>query len=136
MKIVLQKVSKADFSSENKNETIKKGVVLYVGFHPNDSVGILDKMIQKLLNIHYFTDSNGEKLNIDSANAEILIISQFTLFADVKKGKNPSWHRAAKPDVAKRLYDVFCKKLVEKYPKTKTGEFGAYMKIEQVNEGP
>ena len=136
MKIVLQRVSKAHLTSEHKNDSIQKGVVLFVGFQQGDSKEIIDKMVQKLFNIHYFSDTEGNKLGIEEAKAEVLIISQFTLFADVKKGRNPSWHKAAEPKEAKKSYDLFCQKVMEKYPKIKTGEFGAYMKIEQLNEGP
>ena len=139
MKLVIQRVSQAGLSVEDKLiAKIGEGLLVFVGFHKEDKEFILDKMLQKFANIHYFGDEKNKTVaSIADTNAEILLVSQFTLFADVKKGRNPSWHKAAKPNDAEMFYNLFCEKAEKMFPqKVKKGIFGAYMKINSTNEGP
>ena len=137
MRLLLQRVTKAKVTSLNEIAEIKDGLLVFVGFHILDDSAILDKMVHKFFNIYYFTKGKEKaKFTIEERQCELLIVSQFTLFADLKKGKNPSWHKAASPVIAKKLYDLFCQKVCERYSKIKTGDFGAFMKVELVNDGP
>ena len=137
MKLLLQRVTKAKVTTLQKEVKIKKGVVIFVAFQLQDTSLIVGKMVQKFFNIHYFSgDNNQVKRSIEEQKADILIVSQFTLYADVKKGSNPSWHRAASGKQAKNLYDLFCKQVIDYYPQVKNGVFGAYMEVELTNDGP
>ncbi len=139
MRLVIQRVSQASLTVEDKCiARIGEGLLVLVGFHKEDKESILDKMLQKFANIHYFGDTQNKTVaSISDKSAEILLVSQFTLFADVKKGRNPSWHKAAKPKDAKLLYNNFYKKVATAFPqKVSQGLFGAYTKIHLVCEGP
>ncbi len=115
---------------------IDKGYVLLVGFTDGDNETIIDKMIDKIVNLRIFEDEN-EKMNLSilDVGGSILSISQFTLYANCKEGRRPSFTEAMKPDEASRLYDLFNKKLSEKIH-TETGIFGSDMKVEIYNDGP
>lgn len=137
MKVVLQRVSQASCTIDNTIKSqIGPGYCLLVGFGPNDTIQILDKMARKIVKLRLFSDDNG-KMNksILDIHGEILSISQFTLYADWKKGNRPGFSLAAKPDLATKLYDQFNQMLAELVP-VQTGEFGADMKIALVNDGP
>lgn len=137
MRLLIQRVSKAKVTTSQKIAKINKGLVVFVGFHLQDTPLVVDKMIQKFFNIHYFSSEDHKaKYTIEQQQVAILLISQFTLFADVKKGRTPSWHRAATGDNAKKLYDLCYKKMIACYSKVKTGVFGAYMEVELINDGP
>lgn len=137
MKVVVQRSKKSKVTINNKvNGSIDKGYVLLVGFTHGDTTDIVDKMINKILNLRIFEDENDKmNLSIKDINGSILSISQFTLYADCKKGNRPSFINAMKPDEASKLYDYFNQEL-SKYIEVNTGIFGADMKVEIYNDGP
>ena len=137
MKVVVQRSKKSKVTINNKvNGSIDKGYVLLVGFTHNDTTDIVDKMINKILNLRIFEDENDKmNLSIKDINGSILSISQFTLYADSKKGNRPSFINAMKPDEASKLYDYFNQEL-SKYIEVNTGIFGSDMKVEIYNDGP
>ena len=137
MKVVVQRSKNSKVTINNKvNGSIDKGYVLLVGFTHGDTTDIVDKMINRILNLRIFEDENDKmNLSIKDINGSILSISQFTLYADAKKGNRPSFINAMKPDEASKLYDYFNQEL-SKYIKVNTGIFGADMKVEIYNDGP
>ena len=137
MKVVVQRSKKSKVTINNKvNGSINKGYVLLVGFTHGDTTDIVDKMINKILNLRIFEDENDKmNLSIKDINGSILSISQFTLYADSKKGNRPSFINAMKPDEASKLYDYFNQEL-SKYIEVNTGIFGADMKVEIYDDGP
>ena len=137
MKVVVQRSKKSKVTINNKvNGSINKGYVLLVGFTHGDTTDFVDKMINKILNLRIFEDENDKmNLSIKDINGSILSISQFTLYADSKKGNRPSFINAMKPDEASKLYDYFNQEL-SKYIEVNTGIFGADMKVEIYNDGP
>ncbi len=116
---------------------IKKGLVLLIGITHNDSEKDIQYLCEKILNLRIF-ESNGKyfEKSILETGDEILAISQFTLYASCRKGRRPDFMEAAKPEIAKPLYDKFIEKLKEKGIKVETGVFGADMQVHLVNEGP
>ena len=137
MKVVVQRSKNSKVTIDGKvNGSINHGYVLLVGFTDGDTEEIVDKMIKKILNLRIFEDEN-EKMNlsIQDVNGQILSISQFTLYADSKKGNRPSFINAMNPTDASKLYDIFNEKL-SKEIHTETGIFGADMKVEIYNDGP
>ena len=125
-----------DLVNNKVNGSINKGYVLLVGFTHGDTTDIVDKMINKILNLRIFEDENDKmNLSIKDINGSILSISQFTLYADSKKGNRPSFINAMKPDEASKLYDYFNQEL-SKYIEVNTGIFGSDMKVEIYNDGP
>ena len=137
MKVVVQRSKKSKVTINNKvNGSIDKGYVLLVGFTHDDTTDIVDKMINKILNLRIFEDENNKmNLSIKDIDGSILSISQFTLYADSKKGNRPSFINAMKPDEASKLYDYFNQEL-SKYIEVNTGIFGSDMKVEIYNDGP
>lgn len=138
MRVVVQRVSKAQVSiDEQVVGKINQGFVLLVGIAPDDGDEQLDYLVRKITNLRVFSDVDG-KMNASLAdiNGEILSISQFTLYADTKKGNRPSFTGAAKPEIAAPLYDEFNRRLAATGIHVETGEFGADMQVELVNDGP
>ena len=138
MKFVIQRVNHASVEVDGKViGSIQKGFLVFVGVYDSDTKEIADKMINKLVKMRIFADENGKtNLDINSVNGQLLIVSQFTLCADCRKGNRPSFIGAGAPDHANRLYEYFmeqCKKHVEKVAH---GEFGADMKVDLLNDGP
>jgi len=139
MRAVIQKVSKASVSIDNNiTSTIQKGLLVLVGIEINDNQEDIEWLSGKISRLRIFKDANGVmNLSVNDVGGEILVISQFTLHASTKKGNRPSYIHAAKPDIAIPLYEKFIKQLsLDLGKKIKTGEFGAYMKVTLVNEGP
>lgn len=138
MRAVLRRVTRAQVKVGNYVKgQIDSGILLYLGVHNLDTIEDLDWMVQKILGIRIFEDENG-KMNLPIAtNQGILVISQFTLFGNLKKGYRPSFHRAAEPVKAKELYGEFLKNL-EKYfdGMVQSGEFGKEMTITATDQGP
>ncbi|MCS6956466.1 MAG: D-aminoacyl-tRNA deacylase [Patescibacteria group bacterium] len=134
---VIQRVKKASVSVENKLiSEIKKGYTILVGFCQGDNDKITEKMAEKIANLRIMADNQGKmNLNLSQTNAEILLISQFTLCADTSQ-RRPSFIKALKEDEAKKLYELLIKKLQEKSLSVKTGKFGEYMQVEIINDGP
>ncbi len=137
MRIVIQRTNKA---SVKVNETvvgkIDQGLVILVGFTNGDTEQIMDKMIKKLLNLRIFNDDNNVmNKSILDINGSILSISQFTLYADTKKGNRPSYNKALEYEKASNLYNIFNNKLKQKIH-TEMGIFGSDMQVQLVNDGP
>jgi D-tyrosyl-tRNA(Tyr) deacylase len=137
MKLIIQRVSKSSVSVDNKIVgKINNGLNILVGFTFNDNELIVDKIIDKILKLRIFDDNNNKiNLSLKDVGGEILLISQFTLYADTRNGNRPSFTQAAKPEVAKKLYDYMLFKLSSSV-KTNSGVFGANMIVEIINDGP
>ena len=137
MKTIIQKVLKSSVSIDNKvYNSINNGLMVLVGFTEGDTSNDIDYMVKKIVNLRIFDDEFGVmNKSILDVGGEILSISQFTLYADTKKGNRPSYIKALKGELSTILYDEFNKKLNEFIP-TKTGLFGADMKVELINDGP
>lgn len=137
MRVLVQRSLESSVSVDYKVVgKISKGLVLLVGFHKDDTVQDIDYMIQKVLHLRIFNDEQGMmNRSILESNGEILSISQFTLYADTKKGNRPSYIEAMKSDQAKTLYNLWNQKLSELIP-VETGVFGADMKVSITNDGP
>lgn len=138
MKFVIQRVKHASVTVEGQVlGKINKGFMVLIGVCESDDEVIADKMVKKLIGLRIFEDENGKtNLDLHSVGGELLLISQFTLYANCKKGNRPSFIEAAKPEKANELYEYIiseCKKQVEVVEK---GEFGADMKVELLNDGP
>ena len=138
MRFLIQRVSSAGVSIDNHTVgEIKQGFCVFVGISDSDTEEIADKMVQKLVNLRIFSDENGKtNLNLSSVNGELLIISQFTQYADCKHGNRPSFLKAGKPESSEQLYQYIIKKCREYIPKVEHGEFGADMQLYIVNDGP
>lgn len=138
MKVLVQRVLSSSVEVDNKIVgQIKKGLMLLVGFTDSDTDKEIDYMVDKIINLRIFDDENGvmNKSLID-VNGSILSISQFTLYADTRKGRRPSYIKALSGDKAILLYDKFNNKLKEENIKVETGIFGADMKVSLINDGP
>lgn len=138
MKIVLQRVTEAKVTIDGKiNGQIGKGYVLLLGVADTDTKEIADKMIEKVSRLRIFEDENGKtNLSIDQVEGEVLVISQFTLYADCKKGNRPSFIGAGAPDFANEMYEYVLSRCRELFKNTQSGIFGADMKVSLVNDGP
>ena len=138
MRIVLTTVLNASVEIEGKIVgQIDRGFCLLVGFTHSDNKEIVDKMIDKMLSLRVFMDEKGlTNLSIYDVGGQILSVSQFTLYADLAKGRRPSFINAMKPDEAKALYEYFNEQVKVKYGAVETGIFGADMKVSSVNDGP
>ena len=138
MKFIVQRVSEANVCVDNQIiGEIKKVFLVLVGVSNTDTKEIADKMVSKLIHLRIFEDSD-EKTNLDikSVNGELLIISQFTLYADCKHGNRPSFINAGNPELANELYEYIISKCKEEVPVVQHGEFGAHMKVSLINDGP
>lgn len=138
MRIVVQRVSKASVSiAGNLYSEINYGFLVLIGICDDDRYDDIEWLTQKIINLRVFGDELG-KMNrsIQDINGEILIVSQFTLFASVKKGNRPSFVASARPEIAIPLYEKFIDELKQYDIKIQTGVFGANMQIELVNDGP
>ena len=139
MRIVIQRVSRASVTIEGTvKSAIEKGYLILIGVCEEDTMEDVDWLVRKVVGLRVFDDENGVmNKSIMDVDGNILVISQFTLFASYKKGNRPSWLRAAKHEISIPLYNEFCSKLSEALGKeVGTGEFGADMKVELLNDGP
>lgn len=139
MKLVIQRVKNANVVVENKTiGEIKQGFMVLLGVAPTDTKEIADFLVQKLIRLRVFEDENQKmNLSIQDIDGELLIVSQFTLYADCNHGNRPSFIGAAEPKMANELYEYFveqCKK--QNIKKVATGEFGADMQVSLQNDGP
>lgn len=138
MRVVLQRVSQAKVEVQNQCVgQIDNGYLLLVGFERDDHEDLIDPMISKILKLKLFANDEGRfSYSLGEVNGSILAVSQFTLFADVKKGKKPSWSKACEPKLAESLYDTFVDKLRDQDQDVETGIFGASMQVYSQNDGP
>ena len=139
MRIVIQRVSRASVTIEGTvKSAIEKGYLILIGVCEEDTMEDVDWLVRKVVGLRVFEDENGVmNKSIMDVDGNVLVISQFTLFASYKKGNRPSWLRAAKHEISIPLYNEFCSKLSEALGKeVGTGEFGADMKVELLNDGP
>ena len=139
MKLVVQRVIKCDLKIDRKIfSSIGYGMVIFIGISKDDDFSLLNKLATKISKLRIFNDEFGKmNKNINEINGEILLVSQFTLCADTKKGNRPSFIGAAKPEYAIKIYNSFIgelKKIIS--TKIQTGKFGADMKINLINDGP
>ncbi len=139
MRIVIQRVSEAAVKIEgNIVGEIQKGLLVLLGIEHDDTEKDADYLLQKLINLRIFSDSDGKmNVSVQDVNGGILVVSQFTLHAATKKGNRPSYIRAARPEQAIPLYEYFLASLQQQFTgKIQTGQFGADMKVALVNDGP
>ena len=138
MRVIIQRVLKADcIVNKEIVSSIHHGMMILVGFTHTDSEKEIEQMALKIAKLRIFEDSNGKmNLSIQDVGGSILSISQFTLYANCKKGRRPSFLDAAKPEISKPLYEYFNKALENAGVHTETGIFGAMMKVSLINDGP
>ena len=139
MRTVIQRVSQASVTIDGKEKAaINWGLLILLGVCEEDSEEDIDWLVKKIINLRIFDDQDGVmNRSITDIDGEIMVISQFTLFASYKKGNRPSWFKAAKPPIATPLYQLFCEKIeAATNKKPATGVFGADMKVKLVNDGP
>ncbi len=138
MKALVQRVKKASVTIDNKlYSQINKGLLVFVGVEKTDEKINADKLADKIINLRIFEDENDKmNLSLKDVNGEILVVSQFTLCGDCKKGTRPSFDKSAPLDKAIELYDYFVEKVCSYGLKTETGKFRAMMDVELINDGP
>lgn len=138
MKAVIQRVSEGSVTVDNREVArIGKGLVILLGIAPEDTPASAEALADKLVNLRIFEDSE-EKMNrsLLDIGGEAIVVSQFTLYADTRKGRRPSFTDAAKPELAEPLVDSFAQMLEARGVPTQTGVFGAHMQVALVNDGP
>jgi len=138
MRVVLQRVLEAGVAVDGVEiGRIGRGFLVFLGVSADDTPLIADAMIDKIAKLRIFPDADGKSnLSISDIGGEVLVISQFTLYADTKKGNRPSFTQAASPALAQELYEYFAKQCRGRFAKTATGTFGADMKVALINDGP
>jgi len=138
MRVVIQRVSKASVSANNTVVgSINQGLFILLGIHTDDTEKEVEYLTQKIAKLRVMSDSEDKmNLTVKDKNAEILLVSQFTLYADIKGGNRPSFIQAARPEVAKPLYELFITKLRNENISIETGSFGNYMTIDAELDGP
>jgi len=138
MKFVIQRVTHADVVVDgNEIGRIGKGFMVLIGVSKEDDKAIADKMMDKMIKLRIFEDENGKtNLSLDDVSGELLLISQFTLYANCKKGNRPSFIDAGAPDEANALYEYIIERCKERVNVVERGEFGADMKVSLLNDGP
>ena len=138
MKFVIQRVTHASVTVDRDVlGKIEKGFMVLIGIEDSDTQEVADKMISKMLGLRIFEDEEGKmNLALKDVGGGLLLISQFTLYADCKKGNRPSFVKAGKPDMAEPMYEYIIEKCREQIKNTQKGQFGADMKVELLNDGP
>ena len=138
MRFVIQRVKHASVTIEGEvHGQIEDGFLVLIGVCNEDTREIADKMIRKLIGLRIFKDENGKtNLSLDKVNGSLLLISQFTLYADCKKGNRPSFTKAGAPDFADEMYQYIIAECQKQVSNVQTGIFGADMKVELLNDGP
>lgn len=138
MRFLIQRVTEASVTVDGQIiGSIGRGFLVFVGIKTADNKEIADKMIKKLIGLRIFEDENGKtNLDMKSVNAQMLIISQFTLYADCRKGNRPSFINAGSPDMANELYQYIIKECRKEVSIVEEGSFGADMKVSLLNDGP
>ncbi len=138
MKMLIQRVTRASVEVDGKiHGSIGQGFLVLLGVGQGDTREIADKYVKKMTSLRIFEDENGKtNLSLDQVNGQVLLISQFTLYANCRKGNRPSFVEAGDPAQAEELYEYVIEKTRETVPVVETGVFGAEMKVELVNDGP
>lgn len=138
MRFVIQRVSHAQVTIDGQvRGSIQKGYMVLIGIGQEDTEALADRMIAKMLDLRIFEDADGKSnLSLRDVDGALLLISQFTLYADCKKGKRPSFFKAGEPHMANDLYEYIIRKCKEEVKDVERGEFGAMMHVELLNEGP
>ena len=138
MRVVIQRAKNAKCTVDGQiTGQIDYGYCIFVGFNNEDTNEIIDKMIHKILFLRIFEDENGKtNLSLADVNGELLMVSQFTLYANCKKGNRPSFVKAGKPEHANRLYEYIIEQTRQSVANVQTGIFGADMKVDLLNDGP
>ncbi|HJD13479.1 MAG TPA: D-tyrosyl-tRNA(Tyr) deacylase [Candidatus Ruminococcus avistercoris] len=138
MKLVIQRVKEAKVTVEGKTVgEIYKGLLVFVGIAPEDTKETADRYLKKLVDLRIFEDEKGKtNLSLLDVGGELLLVSQFTLYANCKKGNRPSFIEAASPDLAEPLYEYMLEKAKEYVDMVEGGVFGAQMQVSLVNDGP
>lgn len=138
MKFVIQRVSQGSVTVDKKTVgKINKGFLVLIGVGQDDTKEEADRLIKKMIQLRIFEDENGKtNLALKDVNGELLLISQFTLYADCRKGNRPSFINAAKPEFAEELYEYIISECKKQVPVVEKGIFGADMKVELLNDGP
>lgn len=138
MKFIVQRVNKSQVEVEEKIVgKIDKGFMVLIGITHNDTKEIADFLVRKLINLRVFEDENGKmNLSLKDVQGSLLLISQFTLYADCTSGNRPSFTNAAKPEFANELYEYIIEECKKQIPNVQTGIFGANMQVSLVNDGP
>lgn len=138
MKFIVQRVNKSQVEVEEKIVgKIDKGFMVLIGITHNDTKEIADFLVRKLINLRVFEDENGKmNLSLKDIQGSLLLISQFTLYADCTSGNRPSFTNAAKPEFANELYEYIIEECKKQIPNVQTGIFGADMQVSLVNDGP
>ena len=138
MKALIQRVTEASVTVDNQTiGEINQGLLVLLGVEKQDDETTVDKMVDRLLAYRVFSDGDGKiNLSVTDVNGSLLVVSQFTLAADTKKGLRPGFSSAAKPDIAKKLYELLVEKIRQKSITVATGKFAADMKVALVNDGP
>lgn len=134
---IIQRVGSASVKTDNYFEEINKGLLVLLGAEMGDCEKDCEVVVNKIVNLRIFGDDQ-EKMNlsVSDVSGEVLVVSQFTLLANCKKGRRPSFENAAEPKLGKELYSKFIEKLKHSNLKVKTGVFGAHMKVKLINDGP
>ena len=138
MRFVVQRVQHADVTVEGKTVgKIGRGYLVLIGIEGSDTESVADRMVRKLISLRIFEDENGKtNLDIHAVGGELLLISQFTLYADCRHGNRPSFTGAGKPDMAEQVYEYIFAMCRETVPVVEHGIFGADMKVSLLNDGP
>ncbi len=138
MRVLLQRVNKASVIINNKNfSSINNGLLVFLGIQTKDSIEDVEYLVRKIINLRIFNDENGlMNLSILDKQYSIMLVSQFTLYGNCKKGNRPSFINAEKPEKAKILYQLFIDELNKYNINLKTGKFGANMTVNLINSGP
>lgn len=138
MRFLIQRVTSAEVSVEEQTiGSIARGYLVLVGISAGDTVEIADRMVQKMLRLRIFADENGKtNLSLDQVQGQLLLVSQFTLYANCHKGNRPSFLDAGDPDEARTLFDHIVEICRQSVPVVRTGSFGADMQVRLCNDGP
>jgi D-aminoacyl-tRNA deacylase len=138
MRVVLQRVRGASVRVEGREvAAIDRGYLLLVGIGADDAAGEIERMADKVVGLRLFADDAGKtNLALDEVGGEVLVVSQFTLYADLRKGRRPSWTDAAAPEVAAERVEAFSHALEDRGVRVQRGVFGAHMDVELLNDGP
>lgn len=138
MKFLIQRVTEASVAIEGATVgQIEKGFLVFIGISDTDTEDTADKLVKKMAGLRIFEDENGKtNLSLGDVNGSLLLISQFTLYANCRKGNRPSFIEAGQPDRANALYEIIIKKCRAYIPHVQTGRFGAEMQVSLVNDGP